>query len=118
MRELQDSFTLKDKGIELHRLQVPSDLDWENEQEVSLHHLASLPDLRMEPCALHPSSETCMFIMQGLNFLCGFPSMKPVFVFQVAERYYPLVEQLLLKATGATRVHIFDHTLRRGHLAK
>ena len=36
MREVQDSFTLRDKGIELHKLEVPSDLDWENEKEVSL----------------------------------------------------------------------------------
>ena len=35
MRDQQDSFTLKDKGIELHKLEVPSDLDWENEKEVS-----------------------------------------------------------------------------------
>lgn len=35
---------------------------------------------------------------------------------QVSQRYYPLVEKLLLEATGASRVHIFDHTLRKGHI--
>ncbi|KAK9817716.1 hypothetical protein WJX72_001133 [[Myrmecia] bisecta] len=35
---------------------------------------------------------------------------------QVKARYYPAVEQLLKQATGATRVHIFDNTIRRGHV--
>ncbi|KAK9859835.1 hypothetical protein WJX84_000544 [Apatococcus fuscideae] len=33
---------------------------------------------------------------------------------QVKALYYPRLEKLLLKATGGTRVHIFDHTLRDG----
>lgn len=33
---------------------------------------------------------------------------------EVQRKYYPLVEELLRKETGASRVHIFDHTLRRG----
>lgn len=28
--------------------------------------------------------------------------------------YYPMMEKLMKKATGASRVHIFDHTLRKG----
>ena len=31
--------------------------------------------------------------------------------------YYPAVEKLLKEATGATRVLIFDHTKRNGHVA-
>lgn len=30
----------------------------------------------------------------------------------VSENYYPEVEELVLKATGATRVHVFDHNVR------
>ena len=45
LREVQDSFTLKDKGIELHKLKVPSDLDWENEKEVSSLSTMSLPSV-------------------------------------------------------------------------
>ncbi|KAK9832920.1 hypothetical protein WJX74_001764 [Apatococcus lobatus] len=33
---------------------------------------------------------------------------------EVKRLYYPRLEELLLKETGATRVHIFDHTLRNG----
>lgn len=32
---------------------------------------------------------------------------------EVAQVYYPEAERLLKEATGATRVHIFDHTVRR-----
>ncbi len=35
---------------------------------------------------------------------------------QVVARYYPIVEPFLKAVTGATRVHIFDHTLRMGAL--
>lgn len=35
---------------------------------------------------------------------------------EVERIYYPLAEKLLKEATGATRVHTFDHTLRLGHL--
>ncbi len=33
---------------------------------------------------------------------------------QIKSVYYPMMEKLLKKATGASRVHIFDHTLRKG----
>ncbi len=33
---------------------------------------------------------------------------------QIKSVYYPVMEKLLKKATGASRVHIFDHTLRKG----
>ena len=33
---------------------------------------------------------------------------------QIKSVYYPMMEKLLTKATGASRVHIFDHTLRKG----
>jgi len=33
---------------------------------------------------------------------------------QIKSVYYPEMEKLLKKATGASRVHIFDHTLRKG----
>jgi len=31
----------------------------------------------------------------------------------VEKKYYPEVEKLLLESTGAKRIHIFDHTIRR-----
>ncbi|KAK9807623.1 hypothetical protein WJX72_004557 [[Myrmecia] bisecta] len=37
---------------------------------------------------------------------------------QVEARYYPEVEALLKQVTGATRVHIFDNTIRRGYVKK
>ncbi len=36
------------------------------------------------------------------------------FLVQIKSTYYSDVEKLLKKVTGATRVHIFDHTLRKG----
>ncbi len=33
---------------------------------------------------------------------------------QIKSVYYPMMEKLLKNATGASRVHIFDHTLRKG----
>ena len=33
---------------------------------------------------------------------------------QVQELYYPALQALLKEHTGASRVHIFDHTQRRG----
>ena len=33
---------------------------------------------------------------------------------QKKEVYYPLVEQLIKESTGATRVQIFDNTVRKG----
>ena len=33
---------------------------------------------------------------------------------QIKSVYYPMMEKLMKKATGASRVHIFDHTLRKG----
>ena len=33
---------------------------------------------------------------------------------QVEELYYPALEALLKQQTGASRVHVFDHTQRRG----
>lgn len=33
---------------------------------------------------------------------------------QIKTVYYPMMEKLLKKATGASRVYIFDHTLRKG----
>lgn len=35
MRGMEDNFTLKDKGVELHRLRVPGDIDWTDEKDVS-----------------------------------------------------------------------------------
>ena len=32
------------------------------------------------------------------------------------KRYYPLVEALIKTATGATRVHVFDNTVRKGSI--
>ncbi len=37
-----------------------------------------------------------------------------MFWVQIKSTYYSDVEKLLKKVTGATRVHIFDHTLRKG----
>lgn len=37
-------------------------------------------------------------------------------VMQVRERVYPLLDALLKRVTGATRTHIFDHTLRNGRI--
>jgi len=37
---------------------------------------------------------------------------------QIKSVYYPMMEKLLKKATGASRVHIFDHTLRKGTIKK
>jgi len=36
---------------------------------------------------------------------------------QVEEKYYPVVEELLKRETGATRVKVFDHTLRQGQVS-
>lgn len=36
---------------------------------------------------------------------------------QKKERYYPLVQQLIKRATGASRMHIFDDTVRNGFFA-
>lgn len=33
---------------------------------------------------------------------------------QVHQRYYPAIEQLIKQVSGASRVHVFDHTLRSG----
>ena len=35
---------------------------------------------------------------------------------QIKSVYYPMLEKLLKKATGASKVHIFDHTLRKGSI--
>ena len=35
---------------------------------------------------------------------------------QVQQKYYPVVEQMLKRVTGATRTLIFDHTLRNGRI--
>ena len=40
-----------------------------------------------------------------------------IFEVQVQALYYPEVEQLIKRVAGATRVHIFDHTIRRGRAA-
>ena len=37
---------------------------------------------------------------------------------QVKDQYYPEVKEMLKRVTGATRVEIFDHTLRSGHIAE
>jgi len=37
---------------------------------------------------------------------------------QIKSIYYPMMEKLLKKATGASRVHIFDHMLRKGTIKK
>lgn len=42
LREFQDRFTLKERGIELRKLEIPEDIDWENKEEVS-----------RIPCSLH-----------------------------------------------------------------
>ena len=33
---------------------------------------------------------------------------------QIKSIYYPEIEQVIKDATGASRVHVFDHTLRKG----
>jgi len=35
---------------------------------------------------------------------------------QVQSRYYPLAERFLKELTGASRVHVFDNTVRHGHI--
>ena len=35
-------------------------------------------------------------------------------LWQVHRKYYPAVREALLRVTGGTRAHIFDHTLRFG----
>lgn len=37
-----------------------------------------------------------------------------MFLVQIKSTYYSDIEKLLKKVTGATRIHIFDHTLRKG----
>ena len=37
---------------------------------------------------------------------------------QVKDQFYPEVKEMLKRVTGATRVEIFDHTLRNGHIAE
>ena len=33
---------------------------------------------------------------------------------QIKSKYYPEIEQVIKNATGASRVYVFDHTLRKG----
>ncbi len=37
LRTAPQPFTLRDNGFQLERFEVPKDIDWENEQEVSLN---------------------------------------------------------------------------------
>ena len=37
LRSAPQPFTLRDNGFQLERFEVPKDIDWENEQEVSLN---------------------------------------------------------------------------------
>lgn len=34
MRGIEDQFTLEDKGLELHKLHVPGDINWEDKEDV------------------------------------------------------------------------------------
>ena len=34
MRGMLDKFTLREKGIELHRLEIPGDIRWDDDTEV------------------------------------------------------------------------------------
>lgn len=56
--------------------------------------------------------------VQGFVFV-DHPTQVPDFYVpeNVTEIYYPEAEKLLLETTGASRVHIFDHTLRHGNEA-
>lgn len=58
--------------------------------------------------------------MHGLSNLAWFsPLQMPTASgvnLQVEAQYYPIAEELLRRETGATRVKIFDHTLRQGHV--
>lgn len=48
-----ESFSLPEHGIELHKLKIPSDIDWDNEKEVPWNANVS------PPCSLHVCFETC-----------------------------------------------------------
>jgi len=52
--------------------------------------------------------------------LCSFPGVPEDIDWsdeqQVQSRYYPLAERFLKELTGASRVHVFDNTVRHGHI--
>ncbi len=66
--------------------------------------------------ALVPSS-TAAYILQSTKCvdIQSESACKPA-VMQVKEKVYPLLDALLKRVTGATRTHIFDHTLRNGRI--
>ena len=90
LRTVKEPFDIVRNGFQLEWLEVPDDIDWDVDSEVGFRPLLIAECL-------------CSFAF-SLHIVCHL---------QIEERYYPLVERLLKHVAGASRVHIFDHTIRK-----
>ena len=91
LRTVEEPFDILRNGFQLERLEVPNDIDWDDDKDVRL----SLFD---------PQRPAAVVVTGRSNSACWL---------QIQERYYPLVEKLLKQVAGASRIHIFDHTIRK-----
>lgn len=89
LRTGESPFDIVQSGFQLERLQVPKDIDWDDDRDVGLNML------------LHQATAVVQLSLENPSWL------------QVEKRYYPLVEKLLMTVAGASRIHIFDHTIRK-----
>lgn len=100
LRTVPQEFSLERNGFKLARLIVRDTIRWQDEAEVRLD----------VPKAMRDRTQV------GLSWSCTPSTLLQPFglSYQVQRLFYPRVEELLLKETGATRVYIFDHFLRNG----
>ena len=117
LRPSADHFTLRTNGFALKKLAVPNDIDWEDKKMVGLqraNHMLQPP----RPNLYFSSILAGSFSWASLDCRISPAAMMLKFFTncQVEGQYYPLAAEMLKKETGASRVHIFDHTLRQGHV--
>ena len=97
-----ESFNIVQNGFQFEPFQVP-DIYWDDDKDVSLPCLSPKrvsKESRLDSCSrMHP------YFLQSVSF--------QDLLLQITSRYYPEVETLLKKTSRASRVHIFDHTIRK-----
>ena len=127
VEDQEGQFTLERNGFQLEQLHVPSDIDWTDDDKVGFTptrtRCCEVPVVKLAAAAaalfsLRTHRTMCVCNQVSLSHrlaACILSVLRnDLCLQQVAARYYPEVEALLKQVAGASRVHIFDHTIRMG----
>ena len=120
VRQERKPLSLKTNGFQLEKLTNIDGIDWSIEEQVSPILQTTNLVCTNSALFLHSSGPAqhrvaCFILCLCFRSCCS--SHTTCVTVQVISKFYPSVEELVQRVSGATRVHIFDHTVRFGSIA-